>query len=80
LPLSLEQPVTAKQVALPATTTIEIKFVVRIGNVPFECVILVRSPRQNRSRSTADREGTVAPKRTDFQLIFLPRPNRTSVL
>jgi hypothetical protein len=28
-----------KQATLPATTTIEIKFVVRIGNVPFECVI-----------------------------------------
>jgi hypothetical protein len=35
-PLSLEQPVTARQAALPATTITEIIFVVRIGKVPFE--------------------------------------------
>jgi hypothetical protein len=46
-PLSLEQPVTARRAALPATKIIEAKLVVRIGNVPFECVNLVLFLREN---------------------------------
>jgi hypothetical protein len=34
--LSLEQPATDQQAALPATATTEIRLVVRIGNVPFK--------------------------------------------
>jgi len=36
LPASLEQPMKAKQATLPAPTTIEIKFVVRIGQRSFQ--------------------------------------------
>jgi hypothetical protein len=67
--LSLEQPATDQQAALPATTITEIRLVVRIGNVPFESVNLVFLLKQNRSRSTAERAETVTANRRPPQTI-----------
>jgi hypothetical protein len=56
--LSLEQAVSAKRVALPATTTIEVFIVVRIGQRPFEVRASSAAPRakaimiNGRSRQT----------------------------
>jgi hypothetical protein len=69
LPLSLEQPTAPKQIALPATTNIETKLVVRIGEAPFKSETLVFFVRPNRSRSTVDYRRPFAPPSTQVSII-----------